>query len=171
MNPMREIAIEKVTLNIGIGSPGEKLDDAMLLLENLTGCKSIKTVSTKRIPTWGIRKGLPIACKVTLRGNKANEFLGKLLQAVDNNLQESKFDKYGNFSFGIKEYIDIPGAKYDVNVGIIGLEVAVTLKRCGFRIKNRVVGRTKIPLRHKITKEEGIEFVKNKFNVGVGDEE
>ena len=58
--------------------------------------------------------------------------------------------------------------EYDVKIGIIGLEVAVTLKRPGYRIRKRVIGRTKIPLVHKITKEESIKFVQTKFGIKVG---
>ena len=80
-------------------------------------------------------------------------------------------DKEGNFAFGIKEYIDIPGMKYDMDIGIIGLEVSVTLKRPGFRIKRRTIKKKKIPSRHKITKDEAISFVKEKFGVKFAEEE
>jgi len=57
--------------------------------------------------------------------------------------------------------------EYDSTIGIIGLEVAVTLKRDGFRIKRRRINRARIPLRHKISKEESIEFIKHKFKVSI----
>lgn len=168
---MREIRIEKVTLNIGVGSPGDKLDKAMKLLKNITDAKPVATTSNKRIPTWGVRPNLQIACKVTVRGEKAEQLLINLLQAVDGKVLKRKFDKFGNFSFGIPEYIDIPSVKYDPSIGVIGLEVAVTLMRPGFRIKRRAIAKKKITSEHAINKDEAINFMKSKFNISVGDEE
>src|SRR3989344_1389113 len=105
MNSMKNIRIEKVTLNCGVGEAGDKLDNATKLLEQITGKKPVKTTTMKRIPTWGIRPNLAIGCKVTLRGEEASILLRRLLQAVDNKLPEKKFDNNGNVSFGIEEYI------------------------------------------------------------------
>lgn len=164
---MRTIKIEKITLNIGTGEPGEKLEKARKLLKTISGFNAVPTATKKRIPTWKIRPGLVIGCKATVRGKKAKELLIKLLQGTDNTLNESKFDGQGNFSFGIEEYLDIPGLKYDAEIGVIGLNVAVTLGRAGFRIKRRRMKRGKIPKRHRISKEEAIEFMKKEFNVKV----
>src|SRR3989344_4462176 len=165
-NKMKQINVAKLTLNIGIGEAGDKLNKATVLLTNIAKAKAVQTKTMKRIPTWGVRPKLAIACKVTLRKKKAEELLNRLLKAVDNKINESKFDDYGNFSFGIPEYIDIPGAEYDPNIGIIGLEAAVTLERPGFRIKRRFM-KSKIPARHKISKQEAIEFIKSKYNTEV----
>ncbi|MBI4153975.1 50S ribosomal protein L5 [Candidatus Woesearchaeota archaeon] len=165
MNPMREISVEKITLNIGVGKPGAELDKAKKLLEMLSGAKPVETRATKRIPTWGIRPGLAIGTKVTLRGEKAAELLKKLLSSVDYKVDQRKFDKQGNFAFGIREYIDIPGVNYNVDLGILGLEVAVTLQRPGFRIKKRSVKKKGIPARHAISKEEAVAFAKAKLGV------
>src|SRR3989338_1211444 len=110
-------------------------------------------IEKKTIPTWNIRPGLEIACKSTLRGQKAESILKRLLKAINNELPESNFDNNGNFSFVIKEYIDIPEVEYNPEIGIIGLEVAVTLERPGFRIKKRIK-KNKISSKHKITKQE-----------------
>ena len=75
MNSMRDIRIEKVTLNCGVGEAGDKLDNAMKLLEQITGKKPVKTTTMKRIPTWGVRPKLTIACKVTIRHQEAVELL------------------------------------------------------------------------------------------------
>ena len=166
---MRTIKIEKVTLNIGTGEPGDKLEKAKKLLKTITGMNAVQTVSKRRIPTWKIRPGLAIGCKVTVRGKKAKELLKQLLLGVENSLPEDKFDKQGNLSFGIKEYIDVPGLTYDAEVGVIGFDVAVTLERAGFRVKRRKLKRKRIPVRHKISKEEAIEFMKKEFGVKIGE--
>ena len=168
---MQEIRLEKVTLNIGTGGPGDQLDKAMKLLGNITSTKPIATTAKRRIPTWGLRPGLQIGCKVTVRKKKAEELLKRLLAAKENKLVESKIDKTGNLSFGIPEYIDIPGAEYDAAIGIIGLECAVTLEKPGYRIKKRQLQKKKIPPKHQITKEDTIKFMKEKFNVIFEEEE
>ncbi|MBS3152336.1 50S ribosomal protein L5 [Candidatus Woesearchaeota archaeon] len=171
MNIMREIKVEKITLNIGVGAPGEKLEKAMKLLKNITGLKPVPTSSNKRIPTWGVRPNLNIACKVTVRGKNAEKLLVNLLSAADNKLSRNKFDKFGNFSFGIPEYIDIPDVQYDASIGVIGLEVAVTLGRPGFRIGKRSIRTRKIPMKHRITTDDAVNFMKDKFGIVVGEEE
>lgn len=165
MNKMKEIRIEKITLNVGIGEAGNKLDKAVLMLKKLTGTKPILTSSQKRIPTWGVRPGLTIGAKVTLRGKKAEEMLKRLLDSKENTLLEKNFDEEGNLSFGIPEYIEIPEIEYIVEVGIIGLEVSVTLEKPGFRIKRRKYQQKRIPKKHRITKKEAIDFIKQKYNM------
>ena len=171
MNPMKEIRIEKITLNIGAGKDQTKLDKSIKLLESLTGIKPIKTFAKKRIPGWGLRPGLPIGCKLTLRKQAAIEMLKKLLKAADDTLKPGQFDMSGNVAFGIPEYIDIPESKYDPSIGIMGLEVCVTLERPGFRIKRRRLRKRKISARHAITKEDAIKFMESKFNIKVGEAE
>lgn len=171
MNKMKEIRIEKITLNVGVGEAGDRLEKASLLLEKITGIKPTLTKSEKRIPSWGVRPGLTIGTKITLRGKKASELLSSLLSAKENRLSERNFDNQGNLSFGVPEYIDIPGVEYIPEVGIIGLEVAVTLKRPGFRIKNRKYQRKKIPQKHRIDKKESIQFFKEKYNITLSEED
>lgn len=168
-NLMRDIRIEKITLNIGAGKDQVKLEKGVNLLKHITGIAPIKTVTNKRIPTWGIRPGLPIGCKLTLRKKPATELLKRLLAARDNKLNESQFDENGSIAFGIPEYIDIPGVKYDPTIGVIGLEVCVTLERPGFRIKRRKNLKRKIPPKHMIKKQEAIEFMKKNFNIKIGE--
>ena len=165
-NPMRRIRIEKVTLNIGCAGDVQKIERAKKLLEYLTGRKAVITKS-KRRSTFGIAKGKPVGVKVTLRKKEAVEFLKKALEAVDKKLEASKFDENGNFNFGIKEYIEIPGVKYSHEVGMLGLDVDVTLERPGFRVKRRRRQKKKIPKAHAISKDEAIEWVKKNFGVEV----
>lgn len=164
---MEDISVEKVTLNIGAGEAGDKLEKAVKLLEKISGAKPVKTKTMKRIPTWGLRPNLTIGVKVTSRGKKAEVLLKNLLQAKDNKLKFRGFDKEGNFSFGIEEYLLIPGVEYDISIGVIGLEAAVTLYRRGYRVKRRRIMKRSLPLRHKIKKDEAIEFVKSRFGVDV----
>ena len=171
MNPMKNIRVEKITLNIGVGSAGDKLNKAVSLLQNITGAKPVQTITMKRIPSWGVRPKLPIGAKVTLRRNKAQEVLIRLFKAKDNKINITSFDAQGNFSFGISEYLDIPGVEYDPNIGVIGLEVAVTLERPGFRIKKRKLNQSKIGTKHLITKEDAQDFIKNNFKIEVVEKE
>ena len=170
-NQMNNIRIEKVTLNIGVGTASDKLEKAKKLLHSITGKQPISTVTQKRIPTWGVRPGLNIGMKVTLRGEEAKVLLKRLLAAKDNTLSPSVFDKEGNFGFGIPEYVDIPGMDYIVEIGIMGLEVAVTVERPGFRIKKRKFQRKVIPKRHRVTPEETMNYLQSEFNVKIGDKE
>ena len=78
MNPMKEIRIEKVTINIGCGEPGEKLEKAKNLLEKLVERKIVLT-KTKKRSTFGVPKGRTIGCKVTLRGQTAIDFLKRAI--------------------------------------------------------------------------------------------
>lgn len=172
MNVSKNIRIGKITLNIGAGKEQKILDKGLKLLKNIVpDSKPVKTVTTKRIPTWGLRPGLPIGCKLTLRGEQAKQILIQLLKAKENVITEKQFDDNGNVSFGIHEYIDIPDVKYDPDIGIIGLEVCITLERNGFRIKRRKLKTKKISSKHKIKKEEAIEYMKKEFNIKTGDEE
>jgi large subunit ribosomal protein L5 len=170
-NIMRQPRIEKLTLNIGAGKDVQKLEKGVALIKAITGIDPVKTVTQKRIPNWGLRPGLPIGCKLTLRKQTAAELLKRLLQAKENKLKPSQFDEGGNLSFGIQEYIDIPGVAYDPKIGIMGLEVCVTLERPGYRIKRRRLKQKKIPRRHLVTREEAIEFMQKNFNIQVGEAE
>ena len=99
-NPMRQIRIEKITLNIGCGDDKQKIEKAQSLLEKLTASKPVITKSKKR-STFGITKGKPLGVKVTLRKDKAEQFLNSVLKSVDNIVKNSQIDKEGNISFGI----------------------------------------------------------------------
>lgn len=167
-NPMREILLEKVTVNICAGQPGEALDSAKLLLERLCGGrKPVETKARRREPAFKLRKGLPIGTMITIRGKEAEAFLDKALAAKRKTLKTTNFDRGGNFSFGVAEYIDFPGAKYDPAVGMYGFDVCVTLKRRGRRVAKRRLGKSKIGKRHIISKEEAVEFAKNKFGIKI----
>ena len=86
---------------------------------------------------------------------------------VENRIKGSSFNNQGNFNFGVKEYIELPGIKYRHDIGMMGFDVTVSLERKGFGVKRRHVQKRKIPSRHKIKKEESIEWVKENFGVDV----
>ena len=167
MSPMKIIKIEKVTLNIGAGKDQSRLDKGIVLLNSIGNGTPVKTVTNKRVQEWGLRPGLPIGCKLTLRKSKAANLLPRLLESVDNKLNPRQFDDNGNIAFGIHEYIEIPGIKYDPKIGIMGLQVCVTLERPGFRIKRRKIMPRKIPARHRISRQEAIDFMSKSFNTMV----
>src|SRR5258706_5236854 len=101
IHPMKQIKIEKVTLNIGAGKDTQLLNKGVKLLHELTGIPPLKTITNKRIPGWGLRPGLPIGVKITLRGKQAEEFIPRLLAAKELKLAERNYDEMGNINFGI----------------------------------------------------------------------
>jgi len=167
-NPMLKPRIEKVVVNISVGKSGEPLEKAAKVLEELTGQKPCKRKARKTIRDFGIRKGEPIACLVTLRKERALEFLKKALEAIDNKLSKSCFDEHGNFTFGIKEHIEIPGMRYDPELGIFGMDVCVSLCRPGQRVRYRRIERKKkIGKHHRLIPEEAMLFIKELTGVEI----
>ena len=162
LNKMREIKIEKVILSIG--GTADKLEKGAKLLERLTERKASKKLTRKRIPSLGVRPDLEVGCMVTLRGQKADDMLRKLLAAIDNQLKEKQIAS-NSFSFGIKEYIEIPGMAYQRDLGMLGFDVSVAFARKGKRVERKKIKRGRIPKRQQVTKDEIIEFMKNKFSV------
>ena len=160
---MRNIDIEKITLNIGCGTK-TPIDHAKTILENLSERKVVITKTRKRT-TFNVPKDKPIGCKVTIRQG-AEEILRRLLDAKDNKLKVSNFDDSGNFAFGIKEYIEVPEMEYDPKLGILGFDVCVTLQRSGYRVKRKKLA-SRIGKRHRITKEDAVNFVKDRFGVAM----
>ena len=166
-NPMLKPKIEKVVANISVGKSGEPLEKASKVLKDLTGQNPCKRKAKQTIRDFGIRKGEPIACIVTLRKQKATDFLKKVLPVVENRMSANCFDKYGNFAFGIKEHIEIPGAKYEPEIGIFGMNVCVSLSRHGYRVKKRRREKAKIGSKHMLTLEEAMVFVKDALGVEI----
>lgn len=158
-NPMKEIKIEKVVLNVS--GTADYLEKGVKLLKLLTGKKPARMKSNKRIPTWGVRPGLEIGTVVTLRKDTI-EFLKRMLITIDNTLRKKQISE-NNFSFGIKEYIEIPGMEYQRDIGIMGFDVTVVFKRTGRRVSLRKIKQGKIPKRQKISKEEIIKFMEDNF--------
>lgn len=167
LNPMLRPRVGKVVVNISVGQSGEPLEKAMRVLEILTGQKPCKRAAKKTIKDWGIRKREPMACIVTLRGQRTMEFLKRVFEAVGSKLSASSFDPYGNFAFGIKEHIEIPGVKYDPKLGIFGMDVCVSMEKPGYRVKRKRRVKSKVGKRQKLTREEAINYVKETFGVKI----
>lgn len=159
--------IEKVVVNISVGKSGEPLERATKVLKEIAGQTPCKRKAKTSIRDFGIRKGESIACIVTLRKERAIEFLKKALPVVDNKLSSKSFDSQGNFSFGLKEHIELPGVRYDPDVGIFGMDICVSVIRPGYRVKRRRMEKAKIGSKHVLTPEESMAFVRGTLGVEI----
>ena len=160
-NVMRKIKIEKVVLSVG--AKADELEKGVKLLKILTNRKPAKMISRKRIPTWSVRPNLEVGAVVTIRKDIDN-FLKRLLVAKDNTLKKSQISE-NNFSFGIDEYIEIPGTEYVRELGIRGFDTTVVFKRAGRRVRLKKAKRGRIPKKQIISKEEIIKFMEEKFSI------
>jgi len=166
-HPMRRPRIEKVVVNLNVGKSGEPLEKANKVLQEITGQTPVKKKAKKTIRDFGIREGESIAVVVTLRKQKAIDFLKKVLPIVDNKISGRSFDARGNFSFGLKEHIEIPGVRYDPEIGIFGMDVCVTVNRPGQRIKIRKRQDKSLGPKHVLKPQESIIFVKQLLGVEI----
>lgn len=158
-NPMEKVKIEKVVLSTS--GLGEDVEKGIKLLKMLSGKKPVKTLAKKRVPAFDIRPGLEVGAMVTIRDNP-KEILQKMLLAIDNILKKSQVSK-NNFSFGIKEYLEIPGVEFQRDIGILGLDVTVVFKKSGKRVKKKKIKRGKFPKRQMVSKQEIIKFMEDNF--------
>ena len=169
-NVMLQPKIEKVVINIGMGSLGAvEIQKAQKVLESLTNHKPVVVKAKKNVKEWGLRKNMSVATKVTLRGEDCADFLRKALDPFDNRILKKAFDTKGNFSFGVDEHIKIPGVKYDPELGIFGFNVSVKITRPGLRIKSRKKNRRKVGASQYVSKKEAIFFMENVFKVEIVD--
>lgn len=160
---MRTPKIERVVLNVG--GVAEKLDKGFILLQKVSGKQPVKVAATKRIPTWGVRPGLLVGTKVTIRGKEAEDLINKIIPAINNTIKEKQIRP--NFvSFGIKEYIEIPGMEYIREVGIMGFEVTIVFARAGKRVQMKKVKRGRIR-RQDVTVEEIEKILQDKFKIKI----
>jgi len=166
-HPMRRITVDKVVVNIGVGDAGERLLKAEKVLNMLTGMKPSRTISRTTNRDLGIRKGAPIGCKVTLRKQPALDFLKRAFWVKENRIAGYSFDPRGNFSFGVNDYTDFEGMKYNPDIGIYGMDITVSLMRPGFSVGRRRIARGKMHHSHRITQDEGRDFVRRTFGVEV----
>lgn len=167
---MENIFIDKVVLNIGIGSNEEMFQNAKLLLEKLTNHKPISAVSKKRLPEFKIRKGQVIGALVTLRGKEATDILKRAIDANDKALKYSSISN-NTLSFGVKEYIYFQGVKYDPKIGMLGLNLNASFTRKGRRVEMRRRKESKVGIGHKkIPNDEIATYVEKTFGASVNRE-
>ena len=164
---MKRIRLEKVVLNMGVGRSGDAIDIAKKALDQISGKRSCARDAKATQRDWGVRKGEPIGASVTVRGEDAKALLRRLLEAKGNAVNGRSFDDFGNYSFGIGEHIDIPGVKYDPQIGILGLGVSVALARPGYGIRTRSKHKASVGKSHIITSQEAKDYMVKEFGVTV----
>ncbi len=134
-SPMEVPRLEKITLNMGLGSAvGDKkiLETAQTELSQITGQKAVLTYAKKSIANFKLREGMPIGCKVTLRKEKMYDFFEKLIKISlprtrdFRGLNPKSFDGRGNYTLGVKEHIIFPEIDFDKIERIKGLDITIT---------------------------------------------
>lgn len=134
-NPMEVPKLVKVTINMGLGEAKENakiLDSAVKELAVISGQRPVKTKARKSIANFKVREGMPVGCKVTLRGDNMYEFVDKFFNISLPRVRDFKgvsknsFDGRGNYSMGIKEQLIFPEIKYDEVESIKGMNIVFT---------------------------------------------
>ncbi|MBP2133158.1 large subunit ribosomal protein L5 [Methanomicrobium sp. W14] len=164
---MQKVHVDKVVIHMGVGEAGEKLVKAENILKEISGQKPVRTIAKRTQPAFGIRKGQPIGCKVSLRGKAADDFVSSALEINEKKLFEHQFDKSGNVAFGIEEHTDFPGQSYDPMIGIYGMDVNVVIEKKGIRIARRSIQTKKLPEKQRVSREEAVRFMQDEFGVEV----
>ncbi len=167
MSAMQDIYIDKVIVHMGVGESGERLVNAEEIVKAITTQKPVRTIAKKTQPAFGVRKGAPIGCKVTLRRKNAETFVRTALEIIERRLAMSQFDRTGNVSFGIEEHTDFPGMSYDPTIGIYGMDINIVLERKGVRVARRSIEQRKLSVRQKVSKDEAIAFMREHYQVEV----
>ncbi|MCF2144219.1 MAG: 50S ribosomal protein L5 [Candidatus Heimdallarchaeota archaeon] len=165
-HPMRKPKVASLILHCSVGESGEALERVRKIIESISGMKTKETRAKRTFREFGIRKGEPIGAMVTIRDQqKIKDLIPRLFDVRDNKISKRAFDREGNFGFGIREHIDIPGTKYDPNLGVTGLDVLIRLERPGYRVKRRFRSPKKIPVKHRISREEAIVFAETELGL------
>ncbi len=131
-NVMEVPKLEKIVINMGVGEAKENakiLDSAVKDLETIAGQKAVLTKAKNSVANFKIRAGMPIGCKVTLRGEKMYEFLDRLVNLALPRVRDfrgvnaNSFDGRGNYALGIKEQLIFPEIEYDKVDKVRGMDV------------------------------------------------
>ena len=131
-NVMEIPKLEKIVINMGVGEAKENkklLDTAIADLETITGQKAVVTTAKKSIANFKLREGMPIGCKVTLRGERMYEFADRLINLALPRVRDFRginpnaFDGRGNYALGIKEQLIFPEIEYDKVDKVRGMDI------------------------------------------------
>ena len=131
-NVMQIPKLDKIVINMGVGEAKENakvLDTAIKDLETITGQKAVVTRAKKSVANFKLREGMPIGCKVTLRGEKMYEFTDRLVNLALPRVRDFRgvnpdaFDGRGNYALGIKEQLIFPEIEYDKVDKVRGMDV------------------------------------------------
>jgi large subunit ribosomal protein L5 len=134
-NPMQVPKIVKITVNMGVGeavADKKVIDNAAGDLAKITGQKPLVTRARKSVATFKVRDGIPLGCKVTLRGAQMYEFLDRLISIAMPRIRDFRgvsarsFDGRGNYNFGVREQIIFPEIAYDQIDAIRGMDITIT---------------------------------------------
>ena len=164
-NRLRDVRVIKVVVNAGVGESGEPRTKAEKVLQMVTHQKPVATRSVSTNRDFGIRAGQEIGAKVTLRGAAAVDFLVRAFDARDRQLDPDSIDRHGSFSFGIADYTDFAGMKYDPAIGIHGMDVSVELGRSGWRVRDRARSPRSIHKAVRVSREEARRFLETELRV------
>lgn len=171
VNPMSVPRITKVSVNIGVGEGGDRLINAENVLKLVTGVNPTRTLGRIQNRDLKVRQGAPIGCKATIRDQeKIKQFLTDAFWVRENVIPSWNFDSQGNLSFGVRDYTDFPGQKYDPDIGIYGMDITVVLERPGHRVSRRRRGKAKVGMDHRVSPDESREWFATNYNIEILEE-
>jgi large subunit ribosomal protein L5 len=171
LNPMSQLRVAKVCVNIGVGEGGERLVNAENVMEMVTGVRPQRTLGRIQNRDLKVRVGAPIGCKATIRDQDSiKTFLSSAFACRENTIPSWNFDREGNLSFGVRDYTDFPGQKYDPEIGIFGMDITVVLERPGHRVSRRRRAKSKVGANHRATADESRAWFVENFNINILEE-